>query len=288
MERKAKGHVKPTRSNSSNRWMHEHVTDPFVQQAKKLGYRSRAAFKIIEIDEKYKLFRRGMTVVDLGAAPGGWSQIAAPKVGAVNAVAAGKGPAATGAATKTAQPDAVAGNALAAAAATATVAAEPVRLVKGSAAGQVIAIDLLAMQGLPGVQFIQADFTSDAGLAAVITALGKNAKAKGKADLVLSDMSPNITGIGISDQAKSIYLCELGLDFAAKFLQPNGVFVVKTFQGVGFTEFLKAVRATFKEVKTAKPKSSRNRSSEMYLVARGLKENLPAISQSRLQGGVKA
>ena len=178
MERKAKGHVKPTRSNSSNRWMHEHVTDPFVQQAKKLGYRSRAAFKIIEIDEKYKLFRRGMTVVDLGAAPGGWSQIAAPKVGAVNAVAAGKGPAATGAATKAAQPDAVAGDALAAA--TATVAAEPVRLVKGSAAGQVIAIDLLAMQGLPGVQFIQADFTSDAGLAAVITALGKTPKPRAK------------------------------------------------------------------------------------------------------------
>ena len=228
MERKAKGHVKPTRSNSSNRWMHEHVTDPFVQQAKKLGYRSRAAFKIIEIDEKHKLFRRGMTVVDLGAAPGGWSQIAAPKVAAADGAAK-------------------------------------------SAAGQVVAIDLLEMQGLPGVQFVQADFTSDDGLAAVVAALGGNAKSKGKADLVLSDMSPNITGIGISDQAKSIYLCELALDFAAKFLHADGVFVVKTFQGVGFTEFLKAMRATFKEVKTAKPKASRNRSSEMYLVARGLK-----------------
>ena len=283
MERKAKGHVKPTRSNSSNRWMHEHVTDPFVQQAKKLGYRSRAAFKIIEIDEKYKLFRRGMTVVDLGAAPGGWSQIAAPRVGAVNSVPAGKGPAETAATAKAANMaavksevhDAAAGDAAAIEVVRPAVA-EPVKLAKAVAAGQVIAIDLLDMQGLPGVEFIQADFTSDTGLAAVVTALGKNAKAKGKADLVLSDMSPNITGIGISDQAKSIYLCELGLDFAAKFLQPNGVFVVKTFQGVGFTEFLKAVRATFKEVKTAKPKSSRNRSSEMYLVARGLKDNLPA------------
>ena len=161
--------------------MHEHVTDPFVQQAKKLGYRSRAAFKIIEIDEKHKLFCRGMTVVDLGAAPGGWSQIAAPKVAAADGAAQ-------------------------------------------SAAGHVVAIDLIEMQGLPGVQFVQADFTSDEGLAAVVTALGGNAKSKGKADLVLSDMSPNITGISISDQAKSIYLCELALDFAAKFLHADGVF----------------------------------------------------------------
>jgi 23S rRNA (uridine2552-2'-O)-methyltransferase len=224
MERKAKGHVKPTRSNSSNRWMHEHVTDPFVQQAKKLGLRSRASFKIIEIDEKHKLFRRGMTVVDLGAAPGGWSQIAAPKVAA--AIGSAK-----------------------------------------SAAGHVIAIDLLEMPGLPGVEFVQADFTSDEGLATVIAALGK----QGKADLVMSDMSPNITGIGISDQAKAIYLCELALDFAAKFLHADGAFVVKCFQGAGFPEFHKAMRATFRQVKTSKPKASRNRSSEMYLVGRGLK-----------------
>ena len=113
----------------------------------------------------------------------------------------------------------------------------------------------------------------------MVAALDSHAKAgaAAKADLVMSDMSPNITGIGISDQAKSIYLCELALDFAAKFLQPNGTFVVKTFQGVGFTEFLKAVRGTFKEVKTAKPKSSRNRSSEMYLVARGLKGDAGAV-----------
>ena len=230
MERRIKGDVKPTRSNSSNRWMHEHVTDPFVQQAKKLGYRSRASFKIIELDEKYKLFRRGMTVVDLGAAPGGWSQIAAPRVGTVTAktTAAGK-------------------------------------------AGRVIALDLLDMPGLPGVEFIQGDFTSDEGLAAVVQCLSGADGKPGKVDLVMSDMSPNISGIGISDQAKSMYLCEIALEFAAHFLKPDGAFVVKSFQGAGFTEFLQAMRTTFCEVKSLKPKASRDRSAEMYLAGRGLR-----------------
>jgi 23S rRNA (uridine2552-2'-O)-methyltransferase len=225
MERKVKGDVKPTRSVSSNRWMHEHVTDPFVQQAKKLGYRSRAAFKILEIDEKCRIFRRGLTVVDLGATPGGWSQIAAPKVGAGS-----------------------------------------------TGGGRVIALDLLEMQGLPGVEFLKGDFTSDAGLAAVVRALGE----KGRADLVLSDMAPNISGIGISDQAKSMYLCEIALDFAARFLEADGAFVVKTFQGVGFVEFMRQVRATFLEVKAVKPKSSRDRSTEQYLVGRGLRQTKAA------------
>ena len=216
MERRIKGDVKPTRSNSSNRWMHEHVTDPFVQQAKKLGYRSRASFKIIELDEKYKLFRRGMTVVDLGAAPGGWSQMAAPKIGA----------------------------------------------------GRVIAIDLLEMQGLAGVEFVQADFTTPEGLEAVVRCLGGESS---KVELVMSDMSPNISGIVVSDQAKSMYLCEIALEFAARFLKPEGSFVVKSFQGAGFTEFLKQMRATFREVKSLKPKASRDRSAEMYLVGRGLR-----------------
>lgn len=221
MERKVKGHVKPTRSVSSNRWMHEHVTDPFVQQAKKLGYRSRSAFKIIEVNEKFHLFKRGMVVVDLGASPGGWSQIAAPLVG-----------------------------------------------VGGSkVAGQVIAIDLIEMQALPGVEFLRVDFSTEQGLTAVVAALG----ASNKADLVLSDMAPNMSGIGISDQAKAIGLCELALDFAARFLQPDGALVVKTFQGSGFTEFLRDMKATFCEVKTLKPKSSRDRSSEVYLVGRGLR-----------------
>lgn len=229
MERRIKGDVKPTRSNSSNRWMHEHVTDPFVQQAKKLGYRSRSAFKIIELDEKYKLFRRGMTVVDLGAAPGGWSQIAAPRVGVVTAkAAAGK-------------------------------------------TGRVIALDLLDMPGLPGVEFILGDFTSETGLAAVVQSLSGPDGKPGKVDLVMSDMSPNISGIGISDQAKSMYLCEIALEFAANFLKPDGAFVVKSFQGAGFTEFLQEMRATFREVKSLKPKASRGRSAEMYLAGRGLR-----------------
>ena len=228
MERKPRGHMKPTRSNSSNRWMHEHVTDIYVQEAKRLGYRSRSAFKIIEIDEKCKLFKQGMTVVDLGAAPGGWSQIAAPKVGANVAKGAEKGQ-----------------------------------------KGRVIAIDLLEMPGLAGVEFMQADFSADEGLARVTEKLGKDHKA----DLVLSDMSPNISGIGISDQAKSMYLCELALDFAAGFLQPHGVFVVKTFQGVGFTEFFQAMNTIFNEVKSIKPKASRDRSTEIYLVGRGLRKS---------------
>ena len=235
MERKPRGHIKPTRSVSSNRWMHEHVTDPYVQQAKKMGYRSRAAFKIIEIDEKVGLFKKGMTVVDLGAAPGGWSQIAAPKVGAESAPG---------------------------------VAPEAGKTAKKGAKGRVIAIDLLEMPGLPGVEFVQADFSEDAGLAKVTAMLGENHKA----DLVMSDMSPNISGIGISDQAKSMYLCELALDFAAAFLQQNGSFVVKTFQGVGFTEFFQAMKDTFKEVKSIKPKASRDRSTEIYLIGRNLRK----------------
>ena len=222
MERKTKGHVKPTRSVSSNRWMHEHVTDPFVQQAKKLGYRSRATFKILEIDEKVRLFKRGMTVVDLGASPGGWSQIAAPRVDAEGA----------------------------------------------RPTGRVIAIDLVEMPALSGVEFIQVDFTTDEGLRAVVASLGPT----GRVDLVLSDMAPNMSGIGISDQAKAMYLCELALDFAAKFLQPEGAMVVKTFQGVGFTEFMQQMKATFRDVKSIKPKSSRGRSAEFYLVGRGVRQ----------------
>jgi 23S rRNA (uridine2552-2'-O)-methyltransferase len=220
MERKAKGDVKPTRSVSSNRWMHEHVTDPFVQQAKKLGYRSRAAFKILEIDEKLHMFRRGMVVVDLGAAPGGWSQMAAPRVGA-----------------------------------------------GARGGGRVIAIDMLEMQGMPGVELIRADFSTEEGLAAVTQALGVGVKA----DLVLSDMAPNISGIVVSDQARSMGLCDLALEFAQAFLKPEGALVVKTFQGAGFTEFLAQMRAVFHDVKSYKPKASRDRSSEQFLVGRRMR-----------------
>jgi 23S rRNA (uridine2552-2'-O)-methyltransferase len=221
MERRIKGHVKPTRSVSSNRWMHEHVTDQYVQQAKKLGLRSRAAFKIEEIDAKYRLVRRGMTVVDLGASPGGWSQVLAPKVGA---------------------------------------------------SGRVVAVDLAPMAGLAGVSIVTADFGTDEGLDAVVGALGK----AGRCDLVLSDMAPNLSGIGVSDQAKTMRLCELAHDFARRFLKQDGAFVVKTFQGAGFPEFFRGLKADFRSVASFKPKSSRDRSAELYLVAQGLRESLPS------------
>lgn len=218
MERKPKGHVKPTRSVSSNRWMHEHVTDPYVQQAKKAGYRSRATFKLLEVDQKWHVLRRGLVVVDLGAAPGGWSQIAAPKVGAGT-----------------------------------------------PGGGRVIAIDLLEMPGLPGVEFIQADFSTDEGLARVTGTLGAGTLA----DLVLSDMAPNISGIPSVDQARGMALCELALDFAGRFLKPGGNLVVKVFQGAGFPEYLAACRGLFHDVKSFKPKSSRDRSAEVYVVGLG-------------------
>ena len=215
MEKRAKGHIKPTRSNSSNRWMHEHVTDPYVQQAKKLGYRSRATFKLLEIDEKYKLVKAGMTVVDLGATPGGWSQIVAPKVGG---------------------------------------------------AGMTVAIDLIDMDPLPRVTFLLGDFTEDAGLAALDTALNGRA-----VDLVLSDMAPNMSGIPVSDAAKIMYLCELALEFCVTHLKPGGDFLVKSFQGVGFTEYLQAMRKVFTKVHSLKPEASRNRSAEIYLLGKGKK-----------------
>jgi 23S rRNA (uridine2552-2'-O)-methyltransferase len=131
----------------------------------------------------------------------------------------------------------------------------------------VIAIDMIEMHGLPGVEFLQVDFSTDEGLSAVVAALGID----GRADLVLSDMAPNMSGIGISDQAKTMGLCELALEFAGRFLRPNGAFVVKTFQGTGFTEFLREMKAIFVDVKSLKPKSSRDRSAEVYLVGRGLR-----------------
>ncbi|MBL8383467.1 MAG: rRNA methyltransferase [Burkholderiales bacterium] len=222
MERKPRGHVKPTRSVSSNRWMHEHVTDPYVQEARKRGYRSRAAFKILEIDQKARLLRRGMLVVDLGAAPGGWSQVVAQRIGGGE-----------------------------------------------HGGGRVVAVDLLDMAGLPGVDFVRADFSTDAGLAEVARRLGPGRRA----DLVLSDMAPNISGIGAADQARSIGLAELALDFARRFLKPDGALVVKVFQGQGFPEFLKQMRASFHDVKSHKPKASRDRSAEVFLVGRQLRED---------------
>jgi len=202
--------------NKSNKaWMQQHVTDPYVKRAAAEGMRSRAAYKLMQINDKDKLLRPGMVVVDLGATPGGWSQVAAKLVGP---------------------------------------------------AGRVIAIDLLEMQGLGGVTFIQGDFSADAGLAAVEQAL-----AGAPVDLVLSDMAPNISGISQVDQARLMGLVELALDFAAKHLKPQGNFLVKVFQGAGFDEFVEAMRSVFVQVHTRKPEASRKGSREVYLLGKGLK-----------------
>ena len=195
--------------------MREHVNDPWVKKAQAEGWRSRAAFKLIQIDEKDRLLRPGMTVVDLGATPGGWSQVAARRVGA---------------------------------------------------SGQVIALDLLPLEPLRGVTFIRGDFREEATEAELEKALGSRSP-----DLVLSDMAPNISGVEMSDQARSIHLGELALEFACKHLKPGGSLLVKVFQGAGYSEFLAQMRRYFDAVVSRKPEASRGRSSEMYLLGRGLK-----------------
>jgi len=201
------------RTKTSKAWMKEHVNDFFVQQAKKEGYRSRAAYKLIEIAERDHLLRPGMTVVDLGAAPGGWTQVVAEKL-------------------------------------------------KGK--GRVIAVDLLEMAPLPGVIFIQGDFREESILAKL-----KEQLENCPLDLVISDMSPNITGIGIIDQTRGVHLAELALEFCVEQLNSGGNFLVKVFQGSGFDEFLRAMRATFNRVVTRKPGASRGRSSEIYVLGLG-------------------
>jgi 23S rRNA (uridine2552-2'-O)-methyltransferase len=201
------------RAKTSKAWMKEHVNDFFVKQAKKEGYRSRAAYKLIEIAERDRLLAPGMIVVDLGAAPGGWSQVAAEKL---------------------------------------------------CGRGKVIALDLLEMAPLPGVTFIQGDFREPLVLAELKKNLGNRAP-----DLVISDMSPNISGISVVDKARGMHLAELALEFSADQLNSGGNFLVKVFQGAGFEEFLRTMRASFSRVITRKPEASRGRSSEIYLLGLG-------------------
>ncbi len=203
------------RSKSSHRWLREHFNDPYVKDAQKAGWRSRASFKLLELNEKDRLLRPGQLVVDLGAAPGGWSQVAAKEVG-----------------------------------------------VKG----RVVASDILPMDALEDVEFIQGDFTEEAVLQSILAALGGS-----KADLVISDMAPNMSGVADVDQPKSMYLVELALEMAREVLKPGGVFVCKVFQGEGFDELIKECRTSFSKVVTRKPSASRPRSREVYLVAKGLK-----------------
>ena len=201
------------RTKTSKSWMAEHVNDPFVQRAKSEGWRARAAYKLMEIDDKDKLIRPGMIVVDLGAAPGSWSQVANKRVGVV---------------------------------------------------GRVFALDLLPMEPIPGVEFMQGDFHDEEFVERFEEILGGR-----QVDLVMSDIAPNISGIPSSDQARSIYLAELALDFAQKHLAPGGRFLVKVFQGEGFDAFRKQMESDFKSVLVRKPQASRGRSSEVYLLGSG-------------------
>ena len=204
------------RSKTSKQWLRRHVNDPYVQRSKKEGYRSRSAYKLTEIDDRDKLLAPGKIVVDLGSAPGGWSQVAAKRVGAK---------------------------------------------------GKVLAIDLLEMEPVPGVEFVQGDFTRKSGLEAIRSILGER-----RVDVVLSDMAPNLSGIPVSDQARSMELAELARDFALLHLKTGeGAFLVKVFQGAGYDEYLKSLRAAFQKVVVRKPDASRDESAEQYLLARGVK-----------------
>ena len=205
---------KPKRTKSGSAWMHEHVTDPYVKKAQQDGYRSRAAYKLLEIDKRDHLLHPGMTVVDLGAAPGSWCQVAVQKM---------------------------------------------------KRQGWVLAIDLLPVAPMPGVDGLEGDFTEPATLAWLEEKL-----QSGRVDLVLSDMAPNISGVMLRDQARHYELCELALDFAVNWLKPDGAFLVKVFQGVGFEDFRARMREAFQQVMIRKPDASRGRSAEVYLLGRHL------------------
>lgn len=203
------------RSKSSHRWLKEHVNDPYVKQAQKDGYRSRSSYKLIELNEKDRLIRPGMLILDLGSAPGGWSQVAGRLVGDK---------------------------------------------------GRVLATDILPMDSLKNVDFIQGDFTEEAVVKQIHERLNGN-----KLDLIISDIAPNISGIDSADQASSIYLVELALEMARQVLKPKGNFVAKVFQGVGSDDYLKQLRTSFEKVSIRKPAASRSRSREVYVVAKGFK-----------------
>jgi 23S rRNA (uridine2552-2'-O)-methyltransferase len=197
---------------SSKAWLKEHRDDPYVQQAQRDGYRSRACYKLLELQDKDRLIRPGMTVLDLGSAPGGWSQVAMARVGDH---------------------------------------------------GKVIASDILPMDSLAGVTFIEGDFTEEEVFERILAALGGQ-----EIDLVISDMAPNMSGVTAVDQPRAIYLAELALDMAQKVLAPGGAFVAKLFHGEGFDQVFQAAKGSFLKVLTRKPKASRPRSREVYMVAK--------------------
>jgi 23S rRNA (uridine2552-2'-O)-methyltransferase len=203
------------RSKSSRRWLDRHVNDPYVHRAQAEGWRSRAAFKLLELDDRDRFLRPGSRVVDLGAAPGGWSQVAAARVGPK---------------------------------------------------GRVIALDLLPMEPIPGVTFLQGDFRTEGVLEVLRTEVGPRV-----VDVVISDLAPNVSGVAVVDQPRAMHLAELALDFAGECLVEGGTLVTKLFQGTGFDELVAAARGRFRRVAVRKPKASRPESREVYLVAQGFR-----------------
>lgn len=203
------------KTGSSQRWLQRQMKDSYAALAKKQGYRARAVYKLLELQEKDKILQKGYTVIDLGAAPGSWSQYVAQVVGHT---------------------------------------------------GRVIALDCLPIDPIPGVEIIQGDFTEDSTLKDLVGILGNN-----RADVVISDMAPNISGIALVDQAKAIMLAEYALDFSLKYLKKDGNFLVKLFQGEGFTEYMSTLKSHFGSVVIRKPKASRSESKEVYILARELK-----------------
>jgi 23S rRNA (uridine2552-2'-O)-methyltransferase len=203
------------RSKTSQNWLREHFNDPFVKMAQKDGYRSRASYKLLEIQEKDRILRPGNIVIDLGAAPGGWSQVTSRVLGDK---------------------------------------------------GRLIASDILEMDSIEDVTFIQGDFTEESVLAQILAAVNNQ-----PVDLVISDMAPNMSGVRMADQARAMYLCELALDLAGQVLRPGGDFLIKIFQGEGFDQYHKQVRQMFEKVQMRKPLSSRDRSREQYMLARGFR-----------------
>jgi len=218
-------------------WLHDHLNDPYVKLAQRHQYRSRAAFKLIGIDEQDKLIRPGMTVVDLGSTPGSWSQVVRRRL-ARNALTADE-----------AKADDARGEA----------AQLPV-------SGRIIALDLLPMEPVPGVEFLQGDFREAEALAALEASL-----AGGKADLVLSDMAPNLSGVGIADAARMQDLAELAVEFAKTWMKPEGALLIKCFHGSGYGQLVKLFKDSFVSVAPRKPKASRDRSAETYLLGRRLR-----------------
>ena len=209
------------RKNRSNpEWIARHVNDPYVKKSVAEGFRSRAAYKLSEIADKDRLLRPGMVVVDLGAAPGSWTQVVRKRLS---------------------RPD-------------------------GSLNGRIVALDILPMDPLPDVEFIQGDFHDEAVERQLVERLGGTT-----VDVVLSDMAPNLSGIASADAARSVHLAELAADFAAKYLQPNGAFLVKAFQGSGYSQYVERLKSVFRSIIARKPAASRDSSAEIYLLARQLR-----------------